>query len=470
MLFRFKAPSHVTLCLFLLSLLPALAACGVLRKRTSVAELAKITNARRPPVIIVPGILGSRLIDRNTGRLSWLKAGHVFGMEPAPDIGFKITKEVARDPRRASDDNDSVGIVDTIPVVPFLYEASVYKPMVDVFERAGYIVGDCDFPRAGEDAFFFHYDFRRDAVETARLLARAVERVRDTREDPTERVNIVAHSFGGLITRYYLMYGGRDALNDEQPMANWSGAENVDAAVFLGTPHHGSIALFEFLLKGYGLYYKGQLLGTDEIRSMPSAYQLLPCPSSDCFLDFTKKDRELPPYRENDELLNIYDPKSWMRYGWLPPVWQSGVRREFFENALARSYSWWTALEQSTTPPKHLRTLAVGGTQTPTIARAIISKDDLMGAESLIFTLPFHAANAAEIEMRREIFMPGDMRVTLESALDLPYASRLASTAMHDDVYQDPAVQDNIIIFVLGDAFLPFTDDTNRTRNAQGSR
>jgi triacylglycerol lipase len=63
---------------------------------------------------------------------------------------------------------------------------------------------------------------RTNALE----IARAVETLKGL--TGVERVDLVAHSMGGLALRYYLQFEG--------------GAEHVRRAVFLGTPHRGTVA------------------------------------------------------------------------------------------------------------------------------------------------------------------------------------------------------------------------------------
>lgn len=72
-------------------------------------------------------------------------------------------------------------------------------------------------------------DFRNPVgsnLDHAEEVARAVEALRTLTR--SERVDIVAHSMGGLAVRHYLQFEG--------------GAERVRRAVFLGTPHRGTVA------------------------------------------------------------------------------------------------------------------------------------------------------------------------------------------------------------------------------------
>jgi pimeloyl-ACP methyl ester carboxylesterase len=409
---------------------------------------------RRPPVIIVPGILGSILAHKKTGEVEWITAAPGLELGPRPDLDFEISREAVLDVDAVKDDLMPVHILSEIPVVPFLYTSNIYKRLLDAFVDAGYTLGSCDFPAAGEDCFVFGYDFRKDAVATARELALAIERVRDARGNPAENVVLVAHSFGGLIARYYLMYGSRDVLTDEVGAPDGAGARNVNAVAFLGTPHGGAVSLLAFLLRGYGYIYDGQLIRSEEILTMPSSYQLLPRPRQDCFLDGTDPAKNLTPFRVEGGLpVNLYDSQAWMRMGWLPEGWRDGPRREFFENGLHRGLLWWTALDKPWMPPPGLRVVNVGGAATTTPGLAVVT-EAVDGKHEIEFDIPWSVSDRDGELLRRGIITVGDGRVTLESAFEIPYGSRLASLAEHDFVHQDPAVLANLVVFILGDEIL----------------
>ena len=67
--------------------------------------------------------------------------------------------------------------------------------------------------------YIFPYDWRQDNVVIARKLDALIEQLRRDYGDPQLKVDLVAHSMGGLIARYYLQYGTTDVLdgNEFQP-------------------------------------------------------------------------------------------------------------------------------------------------------------------------------------------------------------------------------------------------------------
>ncbi len=99
--------------------------------------------------------------------------------------------------------------------------------------------------------YIFPYDWRQDNVVTARKLDALIEQIRKDYGDPRLKVDIVAHSMGGLITRYYIQYGVADVLDDNEFPANFAGADKIRTAVLLGTPNLGSVSALHSLLAGY---------------------------------------------------------------------------------------------------------------------------------------------------------------------------------------------------------------------------
>ncbi|MGH9962201.1 MAG: lipase/acyltransferase domain-containing protein, partial [Pyrinomonadaceae bacterium] len=90
------------------------------------------------------------------------------------------------------------------------------------------------------------------------------------------KFDVIAHSMGGLIARYFLYYGAQE-LGDDGPLPkfDWRGAQQVDKLILVGTPNLGSPEAFKNLTSGYKKkplpFYNPAVVG-----SFPAAYQLLP--------------------------------------------------------------------------------------------------------------------------------------------------------------------------------------------------
>lgn len=108
-------------------------------------------------------------------------------------------------------------------------------------------------------------------------LAAAAERLRDCvrnwlQESGAEKVNIVAHSFGGLVARAYIEAHG--------------GHRVVDWLVTLGTPHKGMFKTFKAVHSGLQVFTFSPAQTKRTSRTFPSAYELLPSDAKDGMFTF----------------------------------------------------------------------------------------------------------------------------------------------------------------------------------------
>ena len=140
----------------------------------------------------------------------------------------------------------------------------VYQPLIDYLETQGY--------QLNENLFLFGYDWRRDVQETAGDLDALIDQVRGS-----GKVNIVAHSMGGLVSRNYILAPTR--------------AAKVEHLVVLGTPFLGAPSSFKALYLGddFGINQRAhdngvpsilRLLDPQRVRAIaqnwPGIYELLP--------------------------------------------------------------------------------------------------------------------------------------------------------------------------------------------------
>ena len=174
-------------------------------------------------------------------------------------------------------------------------ELKAYAQILATLGVAGYTdqtLGSLNAIDYGTDhytCFQFDYDWRRDNVESAAKLLAFVEEKRafvqqhlaedfgGLPDDYDVKFDIVAHSMGGLLTRYMLRYGDAPPPPEGvEPTVTWAGAEHVERVVLVGTPNAGSVLSLIQLIEGtkpspFHARYDAALLGT-----MPSIYQLLP--------------------------------------------------------------------------------------------------------------------------------------------------------------------------------------------------
>jgi hypothetical protein len=144
----------------------------------------------------------------------------------------------------------------------------------------------------GQGCEWFPYDWRLSNRHSARRLAEFVKpRLQAWRETHGRdaRVVLIAHSQGGLVSRYYLevLDGGY-----------W---RDCRALITFGTPYRGSLDAVNFLANGYKKLGAQLSTLTEVVRSCPSVYELLPTYRAIKVNEDWKKIEECGP------LPNMYD-------------------------------------------------------------------------------------------------------------------------------------------------------------------
>lgn len=459
-------------------------------KRTP--DLARIFAAARaktgkPPVIVVPGMLGSQLINSKTGQVEWPS---VFRTSKTDAI-LPVSPDLAAN----RDDLVPGKIVETLRLGRVLPEVYVYRDLLEALRHyGGYREGDWINPPADgdKDTFYvFAYDWRRDNVENARELSRQIERLKENLQRPDLRFNVIAHSMGGLVARYAAMYGNNDLPADGvaiQP--DWSGAAHISKIIMLGVPNEGSADAFATLLYGYsiteGLRRRVPLLNkltAEDAITSPALFQLLPHSSAARFLD-----EELKPLA-----VDLYNPETWKRFGWsaindpeyrrlyaagknglAPPGEVSDPLRNldaYFAVVLKRAKRFHEALDAASEVDPPVMLFAVGGDCEETLDAPVVMRDKNNRWVTLIRPREIKTRSGRKIkkqEVTEAMYAPGDGRVTRRSLLGEDLAGRrrvgslfdspLALTYavfgcdLHGQLQRNATLQDNALTALVSEA------------------
>ncbi len=461
----------------LLGAAAALAACA----REPQADLALLYNPAaqhhgpdRNPIIVIPGLLGSRLRDPASGRIVW-GAFDGNAADPGTADGARLVAlpftEAMMTPGSAV---TADGVLDRVRIrvagIPIALQA--YAEILSTLGVGGYrdealgLAGQVDYGRDHFTCFQFAYDWRQDNVANARRLMAFMREKRAFVQgeyarrygmrDADVKFDIVAHSMGGIVARYAMMYGGTDLPRDGSlPPLTWEGARMMGRLIQVGTPNGGSLDAFRVLVDGrdFGApivpRYSPAILGT-----MPSLYQLLP------------RQRSRPVIEAgSNAVLDIHDPAVWQRMGWgiakpgidadlaqlMPDVGSSEERRRIAialqARLLARARAFAAAMDRPVTVPDGTELMVVAGDAMPTTER--------------------YLANPANGAIVQASTAPGDALVLRDSALldarqgqDAAARGPLVVSPMgfrramffpreHLEITRDPTFRNNILFWLL---------------------
>ena len=260
----------------------------------------------KEPVIIIPGITGSSLINSKTGKTVWFNVRR----DKTDDLRLPMTSPVLSSNRDSLVPGDLIRKVE-LPILP---DVEVYQALIDALEARGYREARWESPAATDVYYVFPYDWRRDNVETAQILMRKIVAVKQRLRRPSLKFNILAHSMGGLVARYAAMYGSADLPAEGRPISpTWAGAPHIKKLMMFGTPNEGTFSALESLIDGYAVIADRKLPLIDDFRaedvmSSPSVFQLLPHRGPVTFLD-----SDLKPVQ-----VDLYDVETWLKYDWSP--------------------------------------------------------------------------------------------------------------------------------------------------------
>jgi pimeloyl-ACP methyl ester carboxylesterase len=363
------------------------------------------------PVIVVPGLMGSRLADRETGVEAWPGSTRKLLTSSYLNLALHI------DPGTLEPKDDGL-------VASGLFDAAVgvdfYGKVVRALrEVGGYKLGHPGEAATGRDAqlYTFTYDWRQDNMVTVRALDALIEQIRRDYGDPELRVDLIAHSMGGLIVRYYERYGTADVLDGNSFPVTGVGARKLRRIVLVGTPNEGSVSAIHYFLNGYQVGLSRLL--SEGVVTMPSTYQLFPHPQA----NWITTTRGAPLHFDQ------FDVEVWRHFGWSvfdgnvqrriakhPEIWPApDVFQRYFKKHLerARRFAW--ALDVPVGDVRLIEPYQLGGDCVPTPARLVI--EDVEGASAARLIPEQILRPVPGIDYDELMYEPGDGAVTKSSLL-----------------------------------------------------
>jgi pimeloyl-ACP methyl ester carboxylesterase len=289
-------------------------------------------QASLEPMVIVTGFLGSNLVDRESGHEVWglFLAGEqrVWKADVQRRIGLPMTggdtlaemrDQVVADGVMQNGEIEIAGrrfTVNTYPGLIWGVLRGLGEPDVADETPSKRELRSVTRDSESDSTSSIHgvaYDWRRDLSESAEALDAAIhaahrEKLELGFEGDAARVDILAHSMGTLVTRYYLRYGTQKLPQDGSlPVLDWRGAQLVRRVLLVAPPNNGSLEAFRDVTHGGSPEFPIPSHPPALLATFASLYQMMPHEGSGAVV-----------YADDGSPVDVYDVATWDRLGWGP--------------------------------------------------------------------------------------------------------------------------------------------------------
>jgi len=233
------------------------------------------TTVVRDVVVVVPGIMGSELVDHENRPVWAVSAGaliHAIRTLGKSLQNLQLPEGIGdNEPDDPKKQMKPTRLIDSLHVIPGLWSPITgYDGLLNFLRSSRFHLIE---KKAGAhdgripNLIPFPYDWRLSNVFNAKRLAKeAIDALDQWRKQPgmgDAKLVLICHSMGGLIAQYFAEKLG--------------GAEIIRSIITIGTPHRGALNSLATLVNGLEPKIGPLRLSLTEFaRSLPSIYQLLP--------------------------------------------------------------------------------------------------------------------------------------------------------------------------------------------------
>lgn len=340
-------------------------------------KLMEYEGPARNPVIVIHGFMGAKLRDEKNDQNVW---GYFTGVEALGIIsneqlrGLSHPMGLGKPLKELRNDVKATGLLDQVKIrmMGMVFHLDAYDGLINILTQAGYYPESKPLPPGKHfySQFVFYYDWRRDLPENAARLHQFTLEKRAYLQKEYEKLyglknfdvqfDIVAHSMGGLLSRYYLRYGDQDLPADgvTLPKLDWKGSKFIDKLIIVGTPNGGYLDTCIEMINGLNI--GGPVFPPGVVATFPTYYQMMPVPGARSVL-----------YADNTSgpEVDMFDPNVWIAMNWglvntqqdevlkitLPNVTDAKERRKIaidhLTKCLKRAKQFISAMNADGTPP-----------------------------------------------------------------------------------------------------------------------
>lgn len=364
----------------------------------------------RRTVVLVPGMTGIELLDRQSGKRVWGGGANLIGPH---DGGYRIALPITQQNEAKLEPGQAIDQVWLGPVT-----RPIYGPLAKLFEDHGWRRGDLASPAATDDLFFYAYDWRRDNVDSARRLAAQLETTARARVNGHLEVTLICQSNGGHICRYLVKYGSASLEEAERGLARPPLGVTIDQVILVGNANGGSLRILRYLNQGRRYVpYIGRKFHPETLFTFESLFQDLPAYRTGLFVD------------EHGEPLQVdlYSSETWRRFGWSiysepsagrlaanrrPDLFGDDAARAQFLNAALKRARRVQELMQRKGDLGQTRYYMIQNQAIATPERAVLSRDGDRWETLIAGDKALH-----DLSVARELSGPGDGHATYGSQL-----------------------------------------------------
>ena len=368
----------------------------------------------QPPLILIPGAFGSSLRMRSSGREIWPVSNAKLLFSDYRELGLPI------DPATLEPDARNA---EAYAVFREGLGRDFYGDLIDTLQRVGGYERRRPgvAPRDGSGCGLYHYvyDFRLDGVRAARGLAELIAQIRADFGDPQLKVDVVAHSGGGMVARYFVRHGTRDLPGTGVLQPTYEGAAAIRRLLLVGTPNLGTLQPVLSLLRGEEIGLRK--IPPEVVATCTGITEMMPHPAVPWLIDL----------QGARVAADLYDIATWRDFGW--SVFDPGIAertvaghggglegrrylavlREYLARNLGRGRAF--ANSFATQPdPRDVPTWVFGGDCAPTLARLVLER---VGGRHIARERVADIAAPAAARLRAVMHEPGDTVVTRSSLL-----------------------------------------------------
>ena len=409
----------------------------------------------RIPVIFIPGVTGSKLRDKTTGKMIWGKAGNLFG----PRDGGRALAVPLVDRPAPGEVIEAFEIIERMTLLGVI-RVKVYGPLIDALVHNGYVRGNLLEPRPEDTALVYPYDWRYGNLEATRQLPELLENLRRVRGEETLRVIFICHSNAARIARWFVKYGGASLEEAEAGRVGHPANVIVEKIIFVATGQGGALATLEVIDRGRTYVPLGRKLRPEYMFTLAGLFEALPAYQDDLFLD--EDGKTLP--------VDLFDAADWMRHGWSlygvkaqqrvgrldeddAVLGNEDDRLAWVASRLEITMRIQTMLMRDVPDLGPTRYYQVQGATMPTPSKAILVEDDKLGWRTLTI---FDKRVRRNADLAAAAATPGDRHATRESQDWLSPGERDAVAgadysidAVHRSLFTSEAARRRILEFLL---------------------